>query len=157
MRRVFLFQYKIDTATNWIMIPVSTNSIALGDLQPGTVYQWQLLTICDLFPDSSDYSSIHEFNTIGTFSEGFDDVLFSMSLYPNPAREQVTISFTARQEEDLIITIKNVLGEAFEQSTLHANPGTAKELLDISDLPKGMYFLELRSEHSSLRKSFMVQ
>lgn len=64
-------------------------------------------------------------------------------VYPNPSIGQITIETASGQPHTF--SVVNALGEIVFRKTAHA----AKEDLDLSHLPKGIYFLKIENEEGS--------
>jgi len=75
------------------------------------------------------------------------DELSSVSefrMFPNPANNQVAVELQMTESEDLTIDVVNILGQnvkSFDFGTRSA--GFNRELLDVNDLPEGMYILNI--------------
>lgn len=75
-----------------------------------------------------------------------------LSLYPNPARNEVSFAFAASQANDRI-TIVNMLGEVVVQQTL--NEGEHNATISVAGLPVGVYLVQYIStdgRQSAVRK-----
>lgn len=77
----------------------------------------------------------------------------TLSIYPNPAREQVTIE-TAGWEGETVARIFNMEGKMMRQLMLNGN---ARNEVNISDLTKGMYFLHLNNGTTTTSEKFTVK
>ena len=75
--------------------------------------------------------------------------LDEISVFPNPAVEELTVSGLPKTEE-YQLTIVNVLGEILVSESYFSD-SFGNILLSVSDLPKGMFVLHLQNE--SLEKS----
>jgi hypothetical protein len=74
-----------------------------------------------------------------------------ISIYPNPAREKLIVR-SAEFGDNSEIIIYNFLGEKF----LRTKPTSSQEqVIDVSGLPSGIYFLEVKNEHRVARLRFM--
>lgn len=73
----------------------------------------------------------------------------TFSIYPNPAREYLTINFDPNQKTQ--IQIFNSMGMLFKEFSV-----TTSTQLDISDLPNGLFFVRLKNYSQSIKK-FMKQ
>jgi hypothetical protein len=68
----------------------------------------------------------------------------SFSVYPNPAKDQVTIDIKANSKTDANhYVVYDITGAELMRKNLGSVLENRKETLDISSLPTGMYFLEL--------------
>lgn len=63
-----------------------------------------------------------------------------IKLYPNPAQDYITISDAENQLENTHMEILNSLGQLVLTETINGN-----ERIDISHLPDGIYFIQLKS------------
>lgn len=80
--------------------------------------------------------------------------------YPNPVRDQATISFAVKEAAETTITLYNVLGQTV--STLYRGTPAAGAVktayLDASTLPNGVYVVRLRAgERTELRRLTVVR
>jgi hypothetical protein len=66
------------------------------------------------------------------------------SVFPNPARDAFTLRFSRALRNGATATLRNQVGQALEQRQLL--PGEAATDWDVSRLPGGLYFLEVRRE-----------
>jgi len=72
------------------------------------------------------------------------------SIYPNPARDQITIEFSASSNENGRFELYNALGQL--QLTEQLNGGHQKHIIKLSELQQGVYFYRLIS-NSTLTQS----
>ena len=90
---------------------------------------------------------------------------YNVSTYPNPSTDHVTISYTdvntskntvAIQPKPILLSIFNKNGRLINRKTITSYNVKNDEILydvDISDLPKGMYFFEILHEKSKAVKT----
>ncbi len=139
----YLFQYRLLAAPDWISIEVDSNSVELNGLTPQSVYEWRVKSICAEFNDSTAFSEIHTFNTIGVAMQSNLLQNISFGLYPNPATQQVIVNASLQKTLELTLTVFNILGEiAYEQQWV-ASAGTNHLTLDLSQFQKGIYTVKL--------------
>ncbi|WP_179352608.1 DUF7619 domain-containing protein [Winogradskyella vidalii] len=82
---------------------------------------------------------------------GFDNTGFS--LFPNPAKENVTIQLASSNFETGNVNIYNIQGKAIlKQIALQANTS----VIDISSLESGLYFVELTTGDTSTVQKLIV-
>ncbi len=94
------------------------------------------------------------------FSMGVNELGFKnnpVKIYPNPATNQLTVY--SEQVTVKEITIENVLGETLYRSTLAASTGSATQAstIDISQLPKGIYFIKVIENGNTFTSKFVKQ
>lgn len=72
--------------------------------------------------------------------------------YPNPATNQVTVE--TKMDEDYSISIKNING----QTVLNQKSASSSSVtLDVSQLSKGVYMLEVQSAKQTVSKKLVIQ
>ena len=77
---------------------------------------------------------------------GIDEAAFTaVNLYPNPADEELNISFHAINNEKMSIVLTDLTGKTIQTTTIQANEGENLVLLNTSDFAKGVYFVNLLS------------
>lgn len=91
-----------------------------------------------------------------TFMSGFeplntdDLVVDGLSVYPNPARDHITINFEKRDAQPLQVDLINVQGGVvLSAGQIGAGFGSFQSQLDVSKLPAGFYLLRLATGESS--------
>lgn len=78
----------------------------------------------------------------------------TVELYPNPASERVTIVLPPGNEIHGAIGIYSANGKQIQRQTPHSdNPKT----LDVSDLPPGLYFIEMRTDGGILAGRLIIR
>ncbi|MEO6166485.1 MAG: aryl-sulfate sulfotransferase [Chitinophagales bacterium] len=153
----YIFQYKLIASANWISIPVITDMISLDNLQPESSYQWRVQSVCSSINDSSVYSSIQEFTTLSTAVSLISGEPVSILIYPNPADENLMISFSMNQSLPVTLSLTNFLGQERLKESWTSIFGINNRLLDIKQLPAGVYVLTLKSLYSESRKQIIIR
>lgn len=74
----------------------------------------------------------------------------NISLYPNPAKDNITISLP---EENATITITNILGQTV--NTINAT--STSETISVEGLEKGMYFFSIKLANKTIVKKVIVE
>ena len=67
----------------------------------------------------------------------------ALTIYPNPAKDLVSINFELLTLEDVNINIINSLGQQMHTSTFHNHIGSLYQEVDLSSLPEGLYFVKI--------------
>ena len=91
-----------------------------------------------LYDDSLSTSSIHEM-----------DIAESISVFPNPASDKVTCSTSLVGEADLSVVDNS-------GRTLYSSSFSGSKQLDITQWPKGMYYLKIRFTNHVVVKKLVV-
>ncbi len=77
----------------------------------------------------------------------------ALSIYPNPATDQVTISLSDEVEGEVAFQLISSQGQLLRQQVLGV--GTAQ--IDVTDLPSGIYFLRFRSNGIQRTEKLIIQ
>lgn len=103
-------------------------------------------------------SPIHTFNividedaTVDTENLLLDQ---QVNVYPNPAKNTLYVDFDETVEGVVHLSLMNVQGQLITQST---DASTKQQILDINNVPSGMYFLNIRTELGNLTRKVIVE
>lgn len=84
-------------------------------------------------------------------------VVNNLDIYPNPSRDVFNISFSSEDYQLITVRVVSVIGKELFKETLVEFNGVYSKELDLSDMPKGVYFLELSSEKGSMNSKIVLQ
>ncbi len=79
----------------------------------------------------------------------------TMQVFPTLAYEQLTVAYTIPESKPVQLTIFDINGTALQQQYLNAD--TSNGQVNVSDLPSGMYFVQLIGEGVMLTEKFIKQ
>lgn len=80
-----------------------------------------------------------------------------LKVYPNPASELVYLDVEKFAGGPVSLTLKNAQGAALRKQQMEWPGGRISETFDASGLPKGIYWLELRTEKGVVRRKIVLQ
>lgn len=80
----------------------------------------------------------------------------SVDIFPNPASELLRINLNGERSMELQLYLINMLGQTVRHSEIGLRSGvvTSQEL-DISDLPRGNYFLQVRDQDKTMARKIV--
>ncbi len=81
----------------------------------------------------------------------------SLSIYPNPSSEQVSIYFTNPIRSNVQLTLSNTLGQLIYSENLEHFEGNYSRTLDTRMLAKGIYSIQLVSANGTTTKKLIVK
>lgn len=153
----YIFQYKLVASTGWISIPVASNTVSLSNLQPDSTYAWRVQSICSSIQDSSAYSGIDTFNTLSTPSVFSFGEPVAVSMYPNPATNNLIIEFGMMHATNATLYLSDVLGGLRLTKSVRAAQGLNQVLLNVEHLPAGIYLATINCQYFSYRKQLEIR
>jgi hypothetical protein len=89
---------------------------------------------------------------LSSVSDYFTSYL-NFSLYPNPSKYFINVSFSSPLSEDALLISIDLMGK--RQFRVFIPRQTAKKEIDISELSSGIYFLTLETRTGSVTKKLV--
>ena len=80
---------------------------------------------------------------------------FDFEIFPNPAREVVSLQFSVHRFQSATIEIYDLNGKKLLKKQIHA--GTKELKLDVSNLKSGIHFCKISTEQYSVTKKLLIQ
>ena len=71
----------------------------------------------------------------------FDEELYVLPAYPNPASEQVTLEWISTSTKNVRVSLQDAVGRTVFRHTLATSSGLNIQNIDVTALPDGVYFL----------------
>ncbi len=87
---------------------------------------------------------------LGVYQPEFDN----MRIYPNPATDQVTLSFDEVKEKDLVFIITNLEGKEIKQGALTIENKVSA--IDLTGLKGGVFILQVAAANGTKRDAFRL-
>lgn len=96
---------------------------------------------------------------VGAGISNNDDDLSALNVYPNPAHDNISVSYTAEPNEDVTIRLISPEGKIVSSLYNGSSNGlpTQQQFQLPSDLKQGMYLVQLVTGSSSVTKRILVQ
>lgn len=101
--------------------------------------------------DGSTDGEVEEFEVPVVFENA------DFGIFPNPATEQVTIEVPMESDSDVQVTILDPSGKSALKQNRVLSKGDNRMNFDVSRLPNGIYFVEVRNGKSSSTRKLVVQ
>ena len=80
----------------------------------------------------------------------------TLKAFPNPTKGLTTVTLNLEQEEAITLSVFNQTGQLVKQLSLGVQP-MINETLDLSDLPNGMYLVQLQGTTTNVHQKVLVQ
>jgi hypothetical protein len=102
-----------------------------------------------------DTSSCHAITTVGIVKNSFTE---DISIFPNPAKNQVNVNFYLPENSSIQIDVLNVCGHlVMEPVKTSGSRGSSNIQLDVSKLPAGYYFVRILTKYRVQIRKVVVQ
>ena len=138
----------------------NTNQLSLNGLDPGSNYKWRVMSECDSISSNiSSFTSWQYFSTLSSIriTAGDTELMDNLNVYPNPTRGLFNISFTTEKIDNFEIIIVNAFGKLVSQEEKQDFIGEYTKQVDLSDYPRGIYMVQIRTNDSFVSKRVVVQ
>lgn len=115
--------------------------IVLETLESGTMYYWRIKAISEV--DTSDFSEVWSFETLGveSISEYFRQA--KVSLFPNPASDEISIELNTTENAVVEFTLVDLTGQTVVNRNLNFAAGTNKHTIQLNNVSNGIYMVKL--------------
>jgi Zn-dependent metalloprotease len=98
------------------------------------------------------------FDTLNIMNVGIDNNNENIvSIYPNPAKDIINISFLSQSDIKYIISLNNVLGQELEVELFIGDGHKAVIQKEISSYAKGIYVIRILSNHINTNKKIIIK
>lgn len=91
-----------------------------------------------------------EFSDVIYLERKVEDMTTEIKVYPMPTDGQLFVAFEAAKSEELQLLLYAVTGQLVRTLTFESEEGMNKQELDLSDLPSGMYMLNVVFENGEV-------
>ena len=138
---------------------VIPNQLLMDSLNSGTSYHWQVRAVCGSSVNMSGFTSYNTFSTLSSIriTAGDPELGENLKIYPNPTRGLFNISFIAEKIDNFEITIIDAFGKLVSQEDKQDFIGEYIKQVDLSDYPRGIYMLQIRTQNSFVSKRIVLQ
>jgi hypothetical protein len=141
-------RYRASTNLNWTTITTNNASVQIGPLTPNTLYELQVQAVC-VTP-----------NGVATLSSWSQPVSFStplrLMLVPNPADQEVALTFDAEVSGNATIEIRDLYGKVVHGVPVQFTEGTNQVYLSTGWLKEGLYTLILNTNSERLTERLLI-
>ena len=138
---------------------ITPNQLLMDSLYSGTSYHWQVRAVCGSSVNMSGFTSYNTFSTLSSIriTAGDPELGENLKIYPNPTRGLFNISFIAEKVDNFEITIVDAFGKLVSKEDKQDFIGEYTKQVDLSDFPRGIYMLKIRTQDSFVSKRIVLQ
>ena len=157
---IYVVRYRPVGSSEWNYASVYKSRRELKYLQPGTLYEYQIQTLC--LPENSEQGAINTFST-PLFSRDvpvelqvridlINQEALSMKVHPNPTRSNLQIDYKLGSDIGQL-TIAHISGQKVFETQLTV-PKDVLEL-DLGEVPSGYYVVSLNDGKEIITKKLI--
>lgn len=121
---------------------------------------WDITTLTNTqlsVKNTPDYGELFRSQgVVANESENIPQKLGQLSVYPNPAREEITAYFQVAETKQVALEIFDLLGKRIYQAQSMTNGGSAQWNVNVRDLPQGAYLVRVGDGAQFIQKSVIV-
>ncbi len=138
---------------------LSSNSPCIDSGDPDTI--GLLLPMYDLAGEPRIWNNridmgAYEWNNVGIAEIVFEPTELKVNTYPNPFSYTINIDYELPQDGTVIIKIYNYLGKLVETPVNYTQQkGKQQYILNVSGLPNGIYFIQVRAGQEMVTRKVM--
>jgi hypothetical protein len=127
------------------------------NLNSGIFYQIRSRTVCASLPTSykSAWSSSTQWSQQRIAQENY--LIQNLDMYPNPTTGEFYVNFQSEEIQNIEVKLTNTIGEIIYFEDLGVFVGEYTHRFNISEYPKGIYFLEIKTENGFVNKKLILQ
>jgi PKD repeat protein len=107
--------------------------------------------------NSTGISSLTIIDPAATTSIKENTALSSASVFPNPVQDAATLNVVADKAMKLQLSIVDMLGQTLNSTLINCSEGTNSLQLNTSQLTKGLYFVRIADEKSTIKTIRLVK
>ncbi|MCF6341283.1 MAG: T9SS type A sorting domain-containing protein [Bacteroidales bacterium] len=136
---------------------VNTNlSQCQESMERNTIYYWKVRAISGI--DSSGWSATWSFKTEGYI--GVDenvDARHSIRVYPNPSNGEFSLTINSLSGEVYQLSVTDLTGKALLEREVICTPGENKVNVQLGELDKGIYLVNVRNSSQVVTEQLMIK
>jgi hypothetical protein len=106
---------------------------------------------------TGDYTTSIGCEQVIGIEEEINKNIESLNIYPNPASDQITIEFELTEANNTSIKLTNILGQTVWEMENVFIVGNNKLEIDVGELPKGLYFVQLVNSSTQVTQKFIIE
>ena len=81
----------------------------------------------------------------------------NLEVYPNPAENEVNISYSLENSQKTVIRLLGVAGNVVDVIEVKSNSGNNLIIMDLSNYSSGVYFLKIGGIDSTVTKRLVIR
>ena len=151
------------TTYTWSLAPATMGHIILASGTSCTAGNWTgasgsiVVMASNACGGSTGTLAINPVNCARIGKDVQSSTAMNLNVYPNPAHDRITVEFNATASGNYSLNIMDMTGRLISTTANTSSEGLNSQVIDVSNLAKGMYLLELRVNDSSEKLRIVVE
>ncbi|MCD4664491.1 MAG: C10 family peptidase, partial [Bacteroidales bacterium] len=142
---------------NWTLLASYSGEYTPGNM-PDPVYiedgKAYVIFLCNDANNNPGWTAEWEVGNVGVNNKHLNG--YDLKIYPNPVNDFLSISFTIEETESIELKIFSVTGEVVYYENNRNLRGSYVNTIDLSEIAKGVYFLNLTSEKETINRKIII-
>jgi D-alanyl-D-alanine carboxypeptidase len=88
--------------------------------------------------------------------DNFNNDGFDLSVFPNPAKENISLKFNSTEKRNIEIRIVNQFGKVVRDNLKYSATGNETYSIDVSDLSSGVYYVQLNTDGNLISRKVVL-
>lgn len=122
--------------------------LQIGNLTPGTAYEWQVQTVCS---NNTGAPSVSAWSVVNVFTTPI-----LLSVYPNPTTGMVTLVWLAETASRAHVGVRDLFGKTVFSTENQFQAGENSMELDLSSLKEGWYSITVQTGSKTVTMRLMI-
>ncbi|MBK9732222.1 MAG: fibronectin type III domain-containing protein [Chitinophagaceae bacterium] len=136
-------QYRKTTTITWTSVNTAATNATISGLLANTSYDFRVRSECG-GGNNSAYTAIQTFTTsLRLGMEAEELAIKGVNIYPNPAKDNVSIEITSGTSKIINITLVNSLGQMVDRMDNITVDGTFTRTIDLQKMNSGIYYVNI--------------
>lgn len=159
VRSYSVFVSKNGAAPEMWLIDTQKKQDLFNGIAVGNTYRFYSLATDSIGNKEVFSGSYHTSTTIlPSSTDDKQGIVDYFRVYPNPARDQITVDLQITKQVEVKLIIKDVFGRQLLQQKYSATAGNVHQfLIDVSKFEKGPYICVLETPEGSVARKIMIQ
>ncbi len=131
--------------------------ITIGGLASSTNILFRIRFMSESGLSNNFYIDDINLTSITSLKEKYNSLL-NLSVFPNPAHDNISVAFDLLEDKKVEIIMQDVLGRAVKTIHKQSLPvGNYEEKISVSDLSKGIYFIKVNVNDLTATQKIVIQ
>jgi hypothetical protein len=149
-------QYRVTGTITYTNVNTTSASATLTGLSPNTTYDYRVRSECG-GGNNSSYTAIQTFTTNARLGQSEEDLAIKgISIFPNPANNDVTVEITSETSKIVNVALVNSLGQVVTQIDNLTVEGKISRVIDLTNLSSGIYNVTIYDGENVLSHQLVI-